>query len=295
MRLAFLGSPDSWYLADLCRAAESGWEIVPLGFPGLNSRVHAGETRVYGGASDLREFDAILVRSMPLGTLEQVVFRMNALAMLETAGSVVINAPRSLEIAIDKYLALTQLQSLGLLTPETACCQSAVDAMQHFERLGGDVVVKPVFGGEGRGIMRITEKETAARVFHALQQIGSVIYLQTYVKHAGHDIRLFVAGSEVLGMERVPTNDWRTNISRGGTARAHRVTPAERQVALAVADRFGASICAIDLLPTNEGKTYALEVNAVPGWRSLAQVVNVDVAELVLRHIGSVVEKSAGP
>ncbi len=295
MRLGFLGSPDSWYLADLRRAAGPCWEIEPLGFPGLNSRIEPDATRVGCGAGDLGTFDVILVRGMPSGTLEQIVFRMNALARLAASGTVVVNAPRSLEIAIDKYLALTQLQSLGWATPATACCQLAADALREFERLGGDVVVKPLFGGEGRGIMRIADRETAQRVFHALQQIGAVIYLQAFIDHVGHDVRLFAVGNTVLGMERVPGADWRTNISCGGVARPHTVTAGERQMALAVADHFGASICALDLLPARGGKTYAIEVNAVPGWRSLARVANVDVAQMVLGHLRSVVETSAAP
>jgi len=63
-----------------------------------------GAARV-AGDTDLSGCDALLVRSMPPGSLEQVVFRMDALARVEQQGTPVLNPPRALEIAIDKYLA----------------------------------------------------------------------------------------------------------------------------------------------------------------------------------------------
>ena len=90
------------------------------------------------GNIGLDKFNCVLVRSMPPGTLEQVIFRMNALGNLARAGTFVLNAPSSLEIAIDKYLALTVLQRAGLTVPRTVVCQTYDQAMLAFCRLGGD-------------------------------------------------------------------------------------------------------------------------------------------------------------
>ena len=51
---------------------------------------------------------------MPPGSLEQVVFRMDVLGRLEAAGKVVINPPRAIEAAVDKYLASAKLAAAGL-------------------------------------------------------------------------------------------------------------------------------------------------------------------------------------
>src|SRR5690606_15769947 len=150
----------------------------------------------------LAEFEAVIVRTMPPGSLEQVVFRMDALARLEAAGVPVINSPKSLEAAIDKYLTTVRLAEAGLPTPETYVCQTSDDARAAFAQLGGDVVIKPLFGSEGRGIVRASDENLAWRAVRLIERLGGVIYLQRFIEHEGFDLRLFVLGDEVLGMRR---------------------------------------------------------------------------------------------
>ncbi len=157
MRLTVLCSPGSWYLADLRRAAGSQHQVSQASFAQLISHLEAPQWTASSAGTDLRAADCILVRTMPPGSLEQVVFRMDVLGRLAAAGAVVVNPPRSLEAAVDKYLASSKLQAAGLLVPRTIVCQSVDDAMAAFARLGGDVVLKPLFGSEGRGIARLTD------------------------------------------------------------------------------------------------------------------------------------------
>ena len=282
MRIALLGSANSWYVDDLRRAGGDRHEIVPVSYQQLASLVDAQSITVSSGAISLAEFDVMLVRSMPPGSLEQVVFRMNALAQLALAGLPIVNSPRAIEVAVDKYLATAQLQQAGLLVPQTMACQTAEQAQVAFDELGGDVVVKPVFGGEGRGITRVTDAAIARRMFKALEQIGAVLYLQEFIPHPGYDLRLLVIGEKVLGMCRRSADDWRTNISRGAKAEPLEVTSELGELGLHAAGAVGAEIAGVDLLPGDDGRLYALEVNAVPGWRALTRVTGVDVAGKVL-------------
>ncbi len=153
-----LAAPDSWYLRDLQRAAGATEQVMVCAFSQITARLgNVAGARLAVGDTDLTGADALLVRSMPPGTLEQVVFRMNALARVEQHGTLVLNPPRALEIAIDKYLTLARLADAGLLVPPTVTCQTCETAMAAFEELGGDVVVKPLFGSEGRGITRVSD------------------------------------------------------------------------------------------------------------------------------------------
>ncbi|HEX6960399.1 MAG TPA: RimK family alpha-L-glutamate ligase, partial [Lacipirellula sp.] len=235
--------------------------------------------------AELNSIDAVLVRSMPPGSLEQVVFRMDALARLEAAGVPVVNPPKAIEAAVDKYLATAHLQAAGFLVPPTIVCQTLDEGMTAFESLGGDVVVKPLFGGEGRGITRVTDAAIARRVFAALEQIGSVLYIQQFISHDGVDWRLLVVGDEVFGMKRISADDWRTNISLGARPAPLEVTAELAQLARRAAAAVGALIAGVDLLPARDGRLYALEVNAVPGWRALAEVTGVDIAARVLDYV----------
>ena len=56
-------------------------------------------------------------------------------------------------------------------------------------------------------------------------------------------------------------------------------------MALAAADAVGAAIAGVDLLPSRDGRLFAIEVNAVPGWKALARTLRVDVARLVLEYV----------
>lgn len=288
MLILVLGSPQNWYVRDLDRAAGDDHEILSVDYRELHSTVQQDGTLVLAGREDLAKCDAVLVRSMPPGSLEQVVFRMNALAQLDTAGVRVVNSPRAIEVAVDKYLASARLQRAGLLVPQTIACQTAQQATAGFEKLGRDVVVKPIFGGEGRGISRITDLAAAKQCFAENEATGAVTYLQEFIEHNGCDIRLLVVGKAVLGMKRTNPDDWRTNISRGAHAESLEVTPELAEIAHCAARAVGAEIAGVDLLPGKDGRLYALEVNAVPGWRALAACTGVDVAQMVIEQLGKV-------
>lgn len=284
MRIAVLAAADSWYFRDLARAAGARLDVSPLSYKRLAVSMQGGDVRFIHREASV-DVDGVLVRSMPPGSLEQIVFRMDALAQLEVQGAVVLNPAKAIEAAVDKYLATARLQAAGLLVPPTTVCQTTAEALAAFESLGGDVVVKPLFGGEGRGIARVADAAIACRMFMALEQIGAVLYVQKFIPHVGADWRLLVIGDEVLGMRRVNPDDWRTNISLGARAEPLEVTQELAQVARRAAAAVGASVAGVDLLPGRDGRLYALEVNAVPGWRALAGVTGVDVAARVIRHI----------
>jgi RimK family alpha-L-glutamate ligase len=150
------------------------------------------------------------------------------------------------------------------------------------------VVVKPLFGSEGRGMVRISDPELAWRTLRAIERAQSVLYLQKYVDHPGWDLRVFVLGGRVLtAMRRHANGDWRTNVAQGGRGETVRATAAEEQLALAAAAAVGADVAGVDLLPAPDGSYFILEVNAVPGWRALTKTTGVDVAREVLKFLGN--------
>src|SRR5262245_34778977 len=265
------------------RAAAADHEIVVLPFSEISASV--SPTSIHTAGCNLADFDAVLVRTMPPGSLEQVVFRMDCLARHEAAGGIVINPARAIEAAVDKFLTTAKLQAAGLLTPRTICCQTSDEAMAAFAQLGGDVVLKPLFGSEGRGITRLNDENLALRAFKMLTQLGAVLYLQEFIEHEGHDIRLLVIGDRILGMRRQNKLDWRTNISRGATAEPFTPDDSLIDIARRAAAAVHAPLAGVDLLPGRDGRLYTIEVNAVPGWKGLAKALNLDVARLVLDFI----------
>lgn len=284
MKIAVVGNVGSWYLNDLTRAAGNQHQLLNIGFEQLASTVD-NSTSVHTHEVLISKLDAVLVRSMPAGSLEQIIFRMDALANLAANGVTVVNPPRAIEVAVDKYLATTRLAAAGLPVPRTITCQTVEQAIEAFESLGNDAVLKPLFGSEGRGIVRLSDPTIALRTFKALHQVGSVFYLQEYVEHEGCDLRLLVVGDYVFGMKRCNSNDWRTNISRGAVGSALQVTSELAEFAHRAAKAVGAPLAGVDFLPARDGRLLAIEVNAVPGWRALAEVTGIDVAAKVLEYL----------
>jgi ribosomal protein S6--L-glutamate ligase len=280
MRIALLSAGSGWHVRDLQRAAARlGHEAATVDFRRVSAAVAAGPGSLDG-------YDGVLVRTMPPGSLEQVVFRMDVLHRLQARGVRVLNPPAAVETCVDKYLAAARLEAAGLRVPPTVACQHADAALEAFAALGGDVVVKPLFGSEGRGMVRVTDPDTAWRVFRALERLQSVLYLQRFVPHPGWDLRIFVIGGRALAaMRRRANGGWRTNVAQGGSAEVARLDAAQVELAVRAAAAVGAPVAGVDLLPGPAGEWYVIEVNAVPGWRALAPVSGVDVAAEVVRFL----------
>ncbi len=298
VHLGILGSADGWYIRDLQRAARTlssscPIHISPLSF-GTLAVAYVGGDYPRWTAHDERgksidqgiDLQALMVRTMPLGSLEQVIFRMNALHVAERHGTKVINPPRSLEIAIDKWLSLETLRASGLEIPRTVCCQTRESAMHAWQEVfRGDCVVKPIFGGEGRGIMRVSDPDIAWRVFSTLEQIHAVLYLQEFLPSQGFDLRLLVIDDAVFCVRRENPEDWRTNAGRGGRFTSHNPSFEQVDIAFRAAKAIGAWMVGVDVLPTVEGRNVLLEVNAVPGWRSTASALDIDIAQFLLERL----------
>lgn len=280
MQIAILSGGTGWHVQDLLRAAAAlGHHATAFDFRQLSATVAMGR-------SSFLESDAFIVRTMPAGSLEQVVFRMDLLHEIQSRGKLVVNPPRAVEVCVDKYLTSARLESAGIRTPPTAVCQTANDAQNTFVELGGDVVVKPLFGAEGRGMVRVSDPELAWRTFRAIEQTGGVIYLQQFIQHPGWDVRAFVIGGQVIGaMRRTAHGDWRTNVSQGGTGTPMELSIAQDALARNAASAVGAVIAGVDLLPGPNGEWYVIEVNAVPGWRALGVACGLDVAKLVVSYL----------
>ena len=281
MRIAVLSSPEGWHYRDLVRAAGQRHDVFCFSYERLAAELGGGERSGFNLAAD-----CVIVRTMPPGSLEQVVFRMDLLARLQDSGVAVFNPPKSIEAAVDKYLSLALLDAAGVKVPQTKVAQSVQQALGHFEKLGGQSVVKPLFGSMGFGIKRLEGLEEAKAYFTTAVESGSVIYQQRFVEHAGFDIRLLVIGEQVLGMKRSNDGHWITNISQGGVGTVHKPTELEHELALRSASAVGAVFAGVDLIyEASTGQPLVVEVNAVPGWRATSKVVGIDIAAMMLEEL----------
>lgn len=288
-RVAILAARPGWHVDELRRALVArGCEPMALTYEGLVARLGAAHRPAL--ASDdapLDDATAVIARIIPNGSLEQIIYRVDALHWLEERGIAVMNPARAIERTVDKFYTSALLQEAGLATPETVVCERVEPAFDAFAAMG-DVIVKPLFGSMGLGMVRISSEEMAFRVFRALEQMRAVFYVQRAIEHEGHDVRAFVVGDRVLGaIERSAPEPggWRTNVSRGGRARAFAMPRDWAAMALCAARAVGAEYAGVDLLPARDGTVYTLEVNGIPGWRGLQDATGLDVAGAVVDHL----------
>jgi RimK family alpha-L-glutamate ligase len=292
MNVAILGSSGGWHarrLTDALAARGHEHQLVPV--TRMLGRID-GDVAVRSRELWLEGCDAVIVRGIPRGSLEQVIFRVDALHALVERGVTCVNGPRAIERTVDKFLASALLARAGVPTPRTIACERPKDALDAFEELGSDVIVKPLFGSMGAGMTRVDDADVAYRVFHALALERAVYYLQEALPHGGRDLRALVVGGRVLAaIERVGSG-WRANLARGARARATELSADEKRLCVEAAEVLGTDYAGVDLLRAADGGEYVLELNGIPGWRGLQEATSADVAAALVAHTEAVVSEA---
>ena len=290
MQVLILSARAGWHTDELCRAlATRGHHARLAPYESLVARI--------GGATDsVFDVDAVLARIIPNGSLEQVIYRVDALHWIEDKGIRVVNSARAIERAVDKFYTTALMHQAGLPVPETVVCEGADDAMDAIRRMlaaGGEAIIKPIFGSMGHGLVRVGDVDVAWRVVRPLEQMRSVFYVQRAIEHGGRDVRLFVVGQRVVGaIERIaPDGDWRTNVARGGTARPIDVSPEWHDYAIRATEIVGADYAGVDILESRSGETFVLEVNGIPGWQGLQTATGIDVATGIVELVETLVSR----
>ena len=284
MHVAILSARTGWHTDELCRAlAEHGHAGVVLPYEKLVGRVPGG---LFSESVPILEADAVLARIIPGGSLEQVIYRVDALHWIEERGVLVVNSPRTIERCVDKFYTTALLHDAGLPTPETVVCEQTDEALAAVRAMG-ECIIKPIFGSLGHGMVRVNEPEVARRIVRSLDQTRTVFYVQKAIDHGGRDIRVFVVGGAVLGAieRRAPEGEWRTNVAIGGSATPFELPDAWAQLAVRAANVVGADYAGIDLLPSRDGGIFVLEVNGIPGWEGFQKATRIDVAGAIVGQL----------
>ena len=249
------------------------------------SRIEA-KPRVSVRGYSIDDFDAVIVRKVPGGTPEQVFYRMDVLHRLEDLGVYVINPAEAIERAVDKYYTSALLEDVGVRAPRTLVTERFSEAMEGFEELGGDVVVKPLFGSLGMGMVRVSDRDMAYRVFRALEMTQSVYYLQEFIPHGNRDIRAFVVGERVVASMLRVAEGWKTNISGGAVAKPYALEEELAELSTKASETLGLEYSGVDLLRSErDGEVYVVELNSTPGWQGLQTVTEENIAGIIIDHI----------
>ena len=208
----------------------------------------------------------------------------------ELMGSYSPNPSDAIARARDKLRCHQLLAAQGIGLPATVFGDNPDDTADLLAMLGPPPhVIKLNEGTQGAGVM-LTEKPSASRsVIEALRGLYANFLVQEFVAEArGADLRCFVVGSRVVASMRrqAPKGDFRSNLHRGGTARAVQASPAEREVAVRAAAVLGLGVAGVDLIRSRRGPL-VLEVNASPGLEGIEDATGVDIAGDVIEHVAA--------
>ncbi len=262
-----------------------GLEPVCFRFSDLAARISCGPSVTIDADLDvLNALRAIIVRLIGRGSIDEIIFRLDLLQRIERGGVPIINSPSAIEKAVDKYYALSLLAENGLPVPKTIVAEDPKKALKAFHELGGDVVVKPIFGSRGVGITRVSDAEVAYRIFRSLAFVHHVLYVQEFIPHGTRDIRAFVIGDRVVAAMHRIAEGWKTNVSQGAKSVSTQLSPELEELAVKAASIVGCEVAGVDIM---KGPDYYVinEINSQPGFRALQHTTNVDVAGSIVDHV----------
>jgi tetrahydromethanopterin:alpha-L-glutamate ligase len=226
--------------------------------------------------------DALIVRTMSGGTFEAVTLRLGVLHALRELGVPVWNDARAIERCVDKSMTSFLLSRAGIATPATWTTESHDEARAIVQREAADgpLVLKPLFGSQGRGLMLIRTPDDLPQIEQAA---GRVFYLQRFVgveRGGYHDFRvLVVQGRVVAAMQRHSTH-WITNIKRGGRPVAVALNDELKTLAQRAAAAVGAAFAGVDIIYDAAQRPIVLEVNSMPAWSGLQKVTAINIASV---------------
>jgi len=277
---------ESWCSIRLINAIkDKKAEPVCLRFNDFSAKIGCEpEVTIEKDVDIMKELDAMIIRPIGRGSLEEILFRLDMLRTLRKKGLLIINSPSSIEKAVDKYRALSIFKEKDIPVPKTIVTEDPKNAIDAFHELGKDVIIKPIFGSRGVGITRVSDPEIAKRIFSSLAFNHNVIYIQEFVPHENRDIRAFIIGEKVVACMYRIADGWKTNVSQG--ARMISLKPNEKIVDLAInaSQAIGCEVAGVDIMESPEGYKVN-EINSQPGFEGIQSTTKIDIAGAIIDYI----------
>jgi tetrahydromethanopterin:alpha-L-glutamate ligase len=270
-----------WHGQALAKAfAHRGWHPQMVSLDSCHISIENGQVKVH--IPDVEALPAIaFVRGVAAGTTQQIITRLNLLHTLKRHGVIVFNDAKAIETTVDKNLTSQILAEQGIATPKTWVCEHRAIAhslMHEAIASGKKLVIKPLFGSQGKGVRLIATSQD-----FALPQdrfVDGVYYLQEQIDTGKHnyDYRVFVIGQQVMAVMKRQGNGWLHNVAQG----AHCESCDEQDVAnlgLQASLALNMHYAGVDIMRDKHGKLWVIEVNSIPAWRGLQSVTEHNIAQ----------------
>ena len=262
-----------------------GHEVHPFRLPDIAAEVPHKFTHL---EEDISHMAGMISRTIGFGTADQITFRISLLEHFEDAGIYVMNPAYSFRRAKDKYATITALHKAGIRVPKTYIGENLEAAIEFVHEVG-DVIIKPLIGARGMGMIRAEHPELTYRAMKFIHQLGQVLYVQEMIQKPDRDLRVFVIGGQVVGsMYRyIPEGiegEFRTNVHGGGKAELATISEEYKECALKTAEVMNLDYTGIDIIESKEGPC-VIEANASPSWSALSRVTSIGIAGMIIDQL----------
>ena len=215
-------------------------------------------------------------------------------ASLEFMDIPVLNKFEVANICGNKMFMTLLLKKNNIPTPKTYFSFSSDSAAENLEKVGFPLVIKPVIGSWGRGVMPLKDKDTMEAVFEIRDITDSphdrIYYLQELIKRPPRDIRVITVGDEpIAAMYRKSSGGFKTNIALGADPELCEITKEMEDMAAKASKAMGGGILGIDMMEDEENGLVVHEVNNTVEFKGLARVaqrnIPKEMVEFALNYV----------
>ena len=265
-------------------AQERGHEVEVIDFLKCYMVIEKGNPEIYYGGKKIEKVDAIIPR---VGA-SRTFYGTAVVRQFEMMHVFSVNESQGIVRSRDKLRSMQILSREHLGMPVTAFAADPTDINHLIEEVGGTpLVIKLLQGTQGIGVVLAETKKAAKSVMEAFYGVKANMLIQEFIKEAkGADLRAFVIGGKVIGaMKRQGAEgEFRSNIHRGGSAQAIKLTRQERSTAVKAAKLLGLNVAGVDMLQSSTGPKI-MEVDSSPGLEGIENATGIDIAGKIIEFI----------
>ncbi len=288
MKIAMMARNDGLYSHKrLVEAAEArGHEIDVINTLQCYMNIASRRPEVYYNGEKLPQYDAVIPRIGASVTF----YGLAVLRQFEMMGVFPLNESVAIGRSRDKLRSMQLLARDGIGLPVTTFAHDPKQTEEVLQLAGGSpLVIKLLEGTQGIGVVLADTNRSAKSVIEAFRGAGVNILVQEFIKEAGGtDIRALVVGGKVVAaMQRKGAEgEFRSNLHRGGSAQAIKISQVERATAIRSAKAMGLNVCGVDMLRANHGPV-VMEVNSSPGLEGVEKATGIDIAGKIIDFLAS--------
>jgi [lysine-biosynthesis-protein LysW]--L-2-aminoadipate ligase len=217
-------------------------------------------------------------------------------ASLEFMDVPTINTYDVASICGNKMIMTLRLKKHNIPTPKTYFSFSSISAFENLEKVGYPLVIKPIIGSWGRGVMPLNDKDTAEAVME-IRDINDgphdrIYYLQELIKRPPRDIRVITVGDEpIAAMYRKSSGGFKTNIALGADPELCDITKEMEDIAVKASKAMGGGILGIDIMEDEKKGLVVHEVNNTVEFKGLARVAKRNIPKAIVEYALTFIRK----